>query len=189
MIRSPEAQGGRPLRNLRECTARPRIIRNCPNTPRGTQQWLSCLLSKIDLTAGPFLCRWFCCPLKKYLSVRSQELFGPEHGNWPSSPQNESELSPKIYIRSCFPLLQGRSCRKSPWALFRSNCVKYDFEVQFVHRIEKIVRDRSCFYPNVFFDPMANYIPRSRMWPSWIEKVLTVISCNWAPGVAGSMSG
>ena len=26
-------------------------------------------------------------------------------------------------------------------------------------------------------------------WPNWIEKVLTVISCNWAPGEAGSSSG
>ena len=25
--------------------------------------------------------------------------------------------------------------------------------------------------------------------PSWIEKVLTVISCNWAPGEAGNSSG
>ena len=26
-------------------------------------------------------------------------------------------------------------------------------------------------------------------WPSWIEKVLAVISCNWAPGEAGNSSG
>ena len=29
----------------------------------------------------------------------------------------------------------------------------------------------------------------NRIWPSWIENVLTVISCNWATGEAGNSSG
>ena len=38
--------------------------------------------------------------------------FCPENvGNWSSSPQSESDLSPR-YIQSCFPLLQEPSCRK-----------------------------------------------------------------------------
>ena len=50
----------------------------------------------------------------------------PENvGSWSSSPQNESECSPRP-IQSSFSLLQGLSCRKSPSALFRSNWVKYD---------------------------------------------------------------
>ena len=60
--------------------------------------------------------------------------FWPEDvGNWSSSPQNESELSPRS-TQSCFPLLEGLlegpSCSKSPSALFRSNWVKYDYYPQ-----------------------------------------------------------
>ena len=39
---------------------------------------------------------------------------------------------------------------------------------------------------NGFFDPMDDF---ESYWPSWIQKVLTVISCNWAPGKAGNASG
>ena len=47
--------------------------------------------------------------------------FSPENvGNWSPSPQNDLEFSPRS-VQSCFPLLQGPSCRKSPSALFRSN--------------------------------------------------------------------
>ena len=53
--------------------------------------------------------------------------FCPENvGNSSSSPQNEAELSPRS-IQSCFPLVQGPSCRKSPAAFFGSNWVKYDY--------------------------------------------------------------
>ena len=49
--------------------------------------------------------------------------FCPENvGNWSYSPQNDLEFSPRS-IRSCFPLLHGPSCRKSPSALFLSNWV------------------------------------------------------------------
>ena len=89
--------------------------------------------------------------------------------NWSPSPQIESEFSPRS-IQSCFPLLQGPSCRKPPSALFRSNWVTNP------HRIEN----------NVFSDPVVDC---NHFWPSWIEKVLTVISCNWAPGEAGNSSG
>ena len=34
----------------------------------------------------------------------------------------------------------------------------------------------------VFLDPIGEC---NRIQPSWIEKVLTVITCNWAPGEAG----
>ena len=37
--------------------------------------------------------------------------------NWSSSPQKDFEVSP-IPIQSCFPLLEGPRCRKSPSALF-----------------------------------------------------------------------
>ena len=47
--------------------------------------------------------------------------------------------------------------------------------ITIVHRIEK----------NVFVDPIGGC---NRIWPSWIEKVLTVISCKWAPGEAGNSS-
>ena len=61
--------------------------------------------------------------------------FCPEHvGNWSSSPQNDLELSPRS-IQSCFPLLQGPSCRKSPSALFRSNPGSNTITI--VHRTEK----------------------------------------------------
>ena len=54
--------------------------------------------------------------------------FCPENiGNWSSSPQNESEFFPRS-IQSCFALLQEPSYRKPPWALFRSNWVKYDYK-------------------------------------------------------------
>ena len=50
----------------------------------------------------------------------------PENlGKWSTPPRNESELWPKS-IQSCFPLLQGPRCRKSPSALFRSKWVQYD---------------------------------------------------------------
>ena len=55
------------------------------------------------------------------------------------------------------------SCRKSPSALFRFNWVTI------TDRIEN----------NVFFDPIGD----------WIEKMLPVISSNWAPGEAGNISG
>ena len=49
--------------------------------------------------------------------------FCPENaGNWSPSPQNESQFYPRS-VQSCFPLLQGPSCKKSPSALFRSNWV------------------------------------------------------------------
>ena len=38
----------------------------------------------------------------------------------------------------------------------------------------------------VFFDPIRDC---NRVWLSWIEKVLTVITCNGAPGEAGNSSG
>ena len=101
--------------------------------------------------------------------------FCPENvGNLSSSPQNEWEFSPRS-IQSCFPLLQGPSCRKSPSAPFRSNWVKIRLHI-IPDRIEN----------NVFFDPIVDC---NRTWPSWIEKVLRVISCNWAPGEAGNSSG
>ena len=40
-------------------------------------------------------------------------------------PQNESEFSSSN--QSCFSLLQGPRCRKSPSALFRPNWVKHDY--------------------------------------------------------------
>ena len=60
----------------------------------------------------------------------------PENvGNWSPSPLDESEPTPRSIqseptprsIQSCFPLLQGPSCRKSTSAFFRSNWVEYDY--------------------------------------------------------------
>ena len=36
------------------------------------------------------------------------------------------------------------------------------------------------------FDPIGGC---HRIWTSWIEKVQTVVPCNWAPGEAGNSSG
>jgi len=38
-----------------------------------------------------------------------------------------------------------------------------------------------------FSDPMGNYC--KGISPSWIEKVLTVIACNWTRDKAGNSSG
>ena len=138
----------------------------------------------------------FAIPWKstfQYLHMR----FCPENvGNWSSSPQNGLEFSPRS-IQSCFPLLQGLSCRKSPsaLALFRSNWVKYDYNPQLDRKkhlqhffdpfgsntitipdqIEK--KSNSVGSKKVFFfDPIGDC---DNIWPSWIEKVLTMISCNW----------
>ena len=72
--------------------------------------------------------------------------FCPENvGNWSSSPQNDLELSPRS-IQSCFQFLQRPSCKKSPSALFRSNWVKYDYNL----RSDRI---------NFFFDPIGDCSP------------------------------
>ena len=58
-----------------------------------------------------------------------------------------------------------------------------------VHRIEKNGSKKTLFF---FFDPTCFSIRSgmiiNRVWPGWIEKVLTVISCNGAPGEAGNSS-
>ena len=69
--------------------------------------------------------------------------FWPEDvGNWSSSPQNESELSPRS-TQSCFSLLQGPSYRKSPPSLFRSNWVTIPNRIEKKHFFDPMdVRDR-----------------------------------------------
>ena len=70
----------------------------------------------------PLADSWICSPLKKYSSARSMSFCPENVVSWSPSSRNESEFSPRS-IQSCFPLLQGPSCRKPPSALFRSNWV------------------------------------------------------------------
>ena len=71
----------------------------------------------------------------------------------------------------------------SPGAQLQENCRQHFSDpsgsntITILDRIEK---------NNVFLDPTDDC---DRIWPSWIGKVLTVISCNGAPGEAGSSSG
>ena len=96
--------------------------------------------------------------------------FCPEKiGNSSSSPWKDLGFSPRS-TQSCFPLLQGPSCRKSPSALLRSDWVKYDYN-------RRSDRKKRFFRSN------------RGLQPSWIGKVQTVISFNWAPGEAGNSSG
>ena len=88
---------------------------------------------------------------------------------WFYSPQNESELSPRS-VQSCFPLLQGSSCRKYRQHFFDLPWVKYDYNRR--SRLQK------TFFSSCFFDSMDGC---NRIWPSWIEKVLTVLSCTLLP--------
>ena len=63
---------------------------------------------------------------KKDNSVLSHEPLPPKR--WKLVPPRlrmSRSFLPRC-IQSCFPLLQGPSCRKSPSALFRSKWVKYD---------------------------------------------------------------
>ena len=117
------------------------------------------------------VCSWTInsSPLKRYLSVRSHERL-------PRKCWKIVFLASES-IQSCFPLLQRPGWRKSPSVLFRSNWVKYDSD------------RRSDRKKNVFFSIWVFVGDCNRIWPSWIEKVLTVISCNWAPGEAGNSSG
>ena len=96
--------------------------------------------------------------------------FCPEKiGNSSSSPWKDLGFSPRS-TQSCFPLLQGPSCRKSPSALLRSDWVKYDYN-------RRSDRKKRFFRSN------------RGLQPSWIGKVQTVISFNWAPREAGNSSG
>ena len=94
---------------------------------------------------GQLLCT--CSPLKEKISLGLHEL-SQYVGNWSSSPDDESELSPTS-IQSCLPLLQGLGCRKSPSARFRPTRLN---TITIVNRIEK----------KTFFDPIGEC---NRTWP------------------------
>ena len=70
-----------------------------------------------------FLRSWICSPLKSTFLYVRMSFCSVKCWKLVSSPQNCLE---DLCIQSCFPLLQGPSCRKSRQALFRSNWVKYD---------------------------------------------------------------
>ena len=79
------------------------------------------MLTRVQITAGLVFCvgfhkRFQLRPILMQLDLQSVDKstfqnvgmsFCPENvGNWSSSPQNKSELSPRS-IQSCVPLLQG----------------------------------------------------------------------------------
>ena len=117
------------------------------------------VFSEANAYAGGFAVRWKST--FQYLRMR----FCHENvGNWSPLRQNESELSLRS-IQGCFPLLHRPSRRKLASALFRSNWIKYDYNVKKNKRTLTSVR------------------------PSWIEKVMTAIFCNGASGEAENSSG
>ena len=70
----------------------------------------------------------------------------------------------KVFPR-LFPASPGAQLQEITSKRFRSNWVKDD-----------------CNRPNLFYDPTDDC---NRIRLNWIEKVLTVISCNWPTGEAG----
>ena len=68
---------------------------------------------------------------------------------------------------------RGAVAGVTPSARFRSNWVKYDY-------------NRPSDRKKRFLGPIGD---SNRIDPFRIEEVLTVISCNWAPGEAGNSSG
>ena len=97
--------------------------------------------------------------------------FCPENvGNRSSSPQNESELSPRS-MQSCCPLAQGPSCRRI-------------FSVQLGQlRLQSSIGSTKTF----FFGVQSGIV--IVFHPVGSKKCQTVISCNWAPREAGNSSG
>ena len=92
-------------------------------------------------------------------------------GNRSCSTQNVSDLSPR-YLWGCLPLLQAPGYKKVPSALFHpteSNAI------QIPDRNEK----------NIFLDQIAN---RNHIHLIRLEKVLTLLSCNWPPREGGNSS-
>ena len=122
---------------------------------------------------GRFLSSQICSPLKRCLSVRSHELLPRKCCTLVFLTSEWVGAFSKIYSE-LFPASQGPSCKKSRLALFRSNWVKYDYN------------PRSDRKNTFFFDRMDDC---NRIWRGWIEKVLKVTACNWAPGEAGNRSG
>ena len=113
---------------------------------------------------GQFLCSWICSPLKKYLSLRSHELLPREYWKLVFLASEWVGAFSKISFQSCFLLLQGPSCRKSPSTLFRSNWVKkYYYNPWSDKQNEEIrLQSRIGLKKNVFFDQMDDC---NRIWP------------------------
>ena len=104
-------------------------------------------------------------PLELYVSVVSQGSVCPENvGTIALLASEWVEAFSKIFP-GLFPASRGAQLEKLTSKRFRSNWVKYD-----------------CNRPNLFYDPTDDC---NRIRLNWIEKVLTVISCNWPTGEAG----
>ena len=95
-------------------------------------------------------------------------------GSWSPSLQNESELSPTSISRAASRVSRGPVAGNHRQHFFDpsvSNTITINRPSDRNRRFFR--SDREC----------------NRIWPSWIEKVLAVISCNWGHGEAGNSSG
>ena len=106
-------------------------------------------------------------------SVRTS--FGPEIvGSSSSSLQNESELSPRSI---------SRAVSRFSMAPVAGNHRQHFFDPTGSNTITFPIGSKKTSIS------IRWAINCYGIWHTWIEKMLTVISCNWAPGDAGSSSG
>ena len=128
---------------------------------------------------GQFLRSWICSPLKKYLSDTFAWAFAPIMLTIGLPPRLRMSLS---FLEYLYPELlsasAGAQLRKSHSALFDPTTVGQIPLQQSSIESKNVISD--------VFDPIGGC---NRIWTSWIEKVQTVVPCNWAPGEAGNSSG